>query len=347
MSGIARRVVIALVVALGVGLLGFLGASSARAETSTATESTTSAQSAAPKAADTSKTDSDAPAPKPKPKPDPKPEPKPDPKPEPKPDPKPSTDDTASSGSTGSATTPDAAPNAVADPPTNPDAPAVGSGAPSLDQAALLPPVVHDHATTVVTGDETNALALSVDDHPKAVTPGGSITYDIVITNVGTDPATGIVWADIIPKELTDFWVEFVGGSNTVEADWTCATAGDPQPAVMCKLDPAAALDSGDYAHFRVHATVDPDTPVGTVIQNAVLADWNENPGDFRLPIVAVVNTPVVAKAVNASFVWRVNERGLPLTGAAGLAWLLFAGLALAGTGGIALGATRRRRIAD
>lgn len=336
MSGTVRRVVIALAAALGLGLLGFLGASTARAETSTATE-------AAPPASSTTDKADAAPAAKAD-----TPKPKADPKPEPKADPKPAADTSDSSSGSVKAAAAEAAPAAAeadaapaaADPP--PSASPVGTGAPSPDQAALLAPVVHDHATTVVTGDETNALALSVDDHPKAVTPGGHIEYDITITNVGSDPATGVVWADLIPKELTDFWVEFVDASNTTEADWSCDTAGDPQPAVLCELDPAAALDSGDWAQFRVHATVRPNTPVGTKIQNVVLANWNENPGFFSLPVIAVVNTPVVAKAANASFIQF--ERGLPLTGAAGLITLLLAGLALAGTGSIALGATRRRR---
>ncbi|MBX7161265.1 MAG: DUF11 domain-containing protein, partial [Acidimicrobiia bacterium] len=342
MSGTVRRVVIALTIALGLGLLGFLGASSARAET-TAGDTAAAASPKTEKAAAEPKAE-----PEPEPKAEPKaPKPKAEPKAEPKADPAPAAKEDSDSSSAVEAA-------AVADPPAaqaeadpgqataDPAVSSVGNGNPSAEQAVLLPPIVHDHAATAVTGDETNALAVSVDDHPKAVTPGGHIDYDITITNVGTDPATGVVWADLIPKELTDYWVEFIDASNTIDADWTCNSSGDPQPAIVCALDPALALESGDWASFRVHATVRPDTPVGTVIQNVVLADWNENPGEFALPVVVAVNTPVVAKARSAAFFVTVEE-GLPLTGAASLAWLLFAGLTLAGTGAITLGATRRR----
>ncbi len=100
-------------------------------------------------------------------------------------------------------------------------------------------------------------LQISKTDSADPVAPGGSFTYDIVVTNQGPAPATNVTVSDTIPAGLA------VNGTSAGAG--SCSVSGND---VTCSR---AALASGGTWTIHVDVTVDPANPGGTVTNTAVV----------------------------------------------------------------------------
>ncbi|HET9314844.1 MAG TPA: DUF11 domain-containing protein, partial [Vicinamibacteria bacterium] len=100
-------------------------------------------------------------------------------------------------------------------------------------------------------------LAITKTDGQATAVPGQAITYTIVVTNLGPDPASGATVSDPLPAGLTS-------------ASWTCtATAGSScPPSGTGGIGAAVSLPAGGSATFTLAATVQP-AATGTLTNTA------------------------------------------------------------------------------
>lgn len=102
-------------------------------------------------------------------------------------------------------------------------------------------------------------LAVALSDGGGTVTPGTSVTYTLVVTNHGPNPATGAVVSD-------PFGPAFTG------ATWTCAGAACPGPSGMGNLSATlGALAAGQSVTFTLVGAVSP-TATGTLSNTATVS---------------------------------------------------------------------------
>ncbi|MET0649958.1 MAG: hypothetical protein ABW208_25395 [Pyrinomonadaceae bacterium] len=107
-----------------------------------------------------------------------------------------------------------------------------------------MPPALAD-LTVTKSGDESAAV-------------GGTITYDLVVSNGGPDTAVNVVLTDPIPANTTFVSVNVTSGDGTASFDGTTVTV---------TFESIAAFESGSA---RLVVMVNGDTPQGTVISNTV-----------------------------------------------------------------------------
>ena len=101
-----------------------------------------------------------------------------------------------------------------------------------------------------------------VGDSPDPVDPGNPLTYTIILTNHGPDPAEAVVVSDILPPETTFQSLTSPGG-------WSCTTPGvGAGGTVTCS---AASVPVGSHT-FTLVVQVTTTVPFGTVISNTVSA---------------------------------------------------------------------------
>ena len=104
-------------------------------------------------------------------------------------------------------------------------------------------------------------------DSPDPVLPGGSITYDIVVTNNGPFDATGVTLTDTLPAGTTFL-------SLVADPDWSCTAPGvGSAGTVDCSL---ASLVVDGSAAVTLTVAVDADLAPGTVIENTATAGAEE-----------------------------------------------------------------------
>ncbi len=100
------------------------------------------------------------------------------------------------------------------------------------------------------------AYALGVSDlsliksAPVTINAGGTLTYTITVSNAGPDSPTDVVVSDTVPSNLNS--------PSFSPSQGTCTS-------FPCALGTIAA---GASARITVTATVDPSTPIGTIISN-------------------------------------------------------------------------------
>jgi uncharacterized repeat protein (TIGR01451 family) len=100
-------------------------------------------------------------------------------------------------------------------------------------------------------------------DSPDSVPPGGTITYDIILTNAGPDTADFASLEDTLPDGTT--FVSFV----PADAAWICTTpAVGSGGTVSCSIDSLAV----GSAAFTLIVAVDAGVTPGTVITNTASA---------------------------------------------------------------------------
>src|SRR6201997_2953013 len=73
-------------------------------------------------------------------------------------------------------------------------------------------------ATVQVATAATADLSITNDDGVTAATPGGSVTYTITASNLGTDDAPGTTVGDTFPAALTCGWSCVGTGGGTCKA---------------------------------------------------------------------------------------------------------------------------------
>ena len=128
-------------------------------------------------------------------------------------------------------------------------------------------------STTTTLVADTADLVVTKQDDPDPVDPGGTITYEITVTNNGPSDAGPVTLDDTLPAVL---------GFQSLASPpgWTCSTpaVGDPGP-ISCSV---ASLPPGQAA-FTLVVTVDDEATPGSFIQNAATASsqvLDPNEGD-------------------------------------------------------------------
>ncbi|HXT52817.1 MAG TPA: DUF11 domain-containing protein, partial [Thermoanaerobaculia bacterium] len=119
-------------------------------------------------------------------------------------------------------------------------------------------------STTVQAPGEpgTADLQLSKFDSPDPVFPGGSITYEILLTNAGPDTAEFVSLDDTLPAEVTFL-------ALTPDPAWSCTTPPvGSGGTVSCSIDSLPVGTSDFFITVQVGSGVAP----GTVITNTATA---------------------------------------------------------------------------
>jgi uncharacterized repeat protein (TIGR01451 family) len=97
--------------------------------------------------------------------------------------------------------------------------------------AATADPDLSNNTSSVATGVATSADLALVKTGPPTVTAGGSVTYQLVVTNNGPSAAAAVSVTDTLPAGVT-----FV---SAIGAGWTCTNNGDI--SVTCTVPSLAA----------------------------------------------------------------------------------------------------------
>ena len=122
-----------------------------------------------------------------------------------------------------------------------------------------------------ITAVPTADLEVSKSDAPDPVSPGGNITYTLVVTNNGPSAAMAVMLTDQVPLLTT-----FV--SLSAPSGWTCVTS--PAGLITCTT---GSLAVSSPATFTLVVQVNPITPGGTVITNTAMVispTPDPNPGN-------------------------------------------------------------------
>jgi len=119
--------------------------------------------------------------------------------------------------------------------------------------------------TTVTTGDDTigafNELSLTKTASPTTAGTSSLVTYTLVITNSGTDPAVGVVVRDTLPS-----------GFTFLSAQETPLVPADPHP-FNCSLQTGNIVECvGATLDGTLNALTSPDVPATRTIEIRTLA---------------------------------------------------------------------------
>src|SRR2546425_882492 len=112
-------------------------------------------------------------------------------------------------------------------------------------------------ATTTVRAEAN--LAITKTDSPDPVTPGGTLTYTITVSNAGPNAAASVTMNDPLPA-LTTFQ------SMPTPAGWSCTTpAAGSTGTVNCTI---GSFASGATATFTLGVQVSPAALDGSTLSN-------------------------------------------------------------------------------
>lgn len=131
----------------------------------------------------------------------------------------------------------------------------------TLSNASLTTVINDGQATGTINNDDAPVadLSISMSSSPSNPEPGDNVTYTIVVTNNGPQPATGVVVTDDLPAGMT-----FVSATTT---QGSC-NATDP---VQCNI---GGLANGASATITIVAQLPDD---GGTFVNSATADGNES----------------------------------------------------------------------
>lgn len=146
------------------------------------------------------------------------------------------------------------------------------------------------------------------DDGETVVERGDLLTYQIDVTNNGTDCNPGLTLVDDFPSSL-------------INVNWTCTGAACPNPAGMGDIAESFTLLPGDSVMYTAEAQVDPGTAASSITNTAfvvqAVANADDNPANDTASDTdtiegAVVPTlPEVALVGLALALLLVGARGL------------------------------------
>jgi uncharacterized repeat protein (TIGR01451 family) len=139
---------------------------------------------------------------------------------------------------------------------------------------------------------------LSVDKSSQTTTagPGDSVTYTIVASNAGPNPATSVVVTDTLPASL-------LFQSITPAAGFTCTTpAAGTTGTITCT---GGTIPNGATATFTLVTTISPSA-TGTVANGVTVGSANSDPNsgnssDISAPIVVATADLSIAKTTASS----------------------------------------------
>jgi uncharacterized repeat protein (TIGR01451 family) len=105
--------------------------------------------------------------------------------------------------------------------------------------------------------------------------PGGTVTFSILVENLGPGALTGVELIDELPPQLEFLEASITQGEVTVEEQRVTAVVG--------------VLGEGYSSTLTLIVRVRPDAPVGTEIENTVLARSNQTGDATSATLVQVV----------------------------------------------------------
>jgi uncharacterized repeat protein (TIGR01451 family) len=160
------------------------------------------------------------------------------------------------------------------------------------------PNLTNNSATAVVVVAAANSADLTITNSaaPNPVLAGGTITYTVVVNNLGPAVATSVVWGSAVPVNTT--FVSVTASSGTT--GWTCSLV-----SISCNI---ASFAPGASTTFTVKVVVNPTTASGTVITDtATVSSSTTDPNPASNTATATV---VVATAGQADL--AVTKTGTP-----------------------------------
>src|SRR5207249_521153 len=117
----------------------------------------------------------------------------------------------------------------------------------------------NNSATATTTVRAQADLAITKTDSPDPVTPGGTLTYTITVSNAGPNAAASVTMNDPLPPQTTF-------QSMPTPAGWSCTTPAAGSPGtVSCTT---ATLAIGATATFTLAVQVSPAALDGSTIAN-------------------------------------------------------------------------------
>jgi len=128
---------------------------------------------------------------------------------------------------------------------------------------------VSDDASTVITTSTAPILQITKDVSDSPVNPGDTVTYTVVITNVGSEDATNLTLTDVMPTNLT-----FAdGGDNTKTFTLGDLAIGD---SVTKTYDVVVSNNSGAGTYTNTAtAEADNHSPISAEVDvDVVLPSW-------------------------------------------------------------------------
>jgi len=140
----------------------------------------------------------------------------------------------------------------------------------SISTAVGDPNPGDESATDTDTQSASADLTVTKDDGIATYTPGGSVTYTIVVSNAGPSDVTGVTVTDTFPTEITS-------------ANWTCMPTG----AATCTASGSGSISdtvdvpAGESLTYSVAANIDA-AATGNLINTASVSTsvGDPNPGD-------------------------------------------------------------------
>jgi uncharacterized repeat protein (TIGR01451 family) len=183
------------------------------------------------------------------------------------------------------------------------------TGAVSNTASVAAPPSATDPNSNNNSATDTDPLQPTADlsitkgNNGNSVTAGGSVTYNVVVTNIGPSAVTGATVADIIPAQLTG-------------ATWTC-TASPPASGNSCgsnagtgNINATVTLNPGATATFVITATVRSDA-TGSITNTATVTAPN-GVTDPSLTNNTATDTDPIARSANLAIIKTANPTIVP-----------------------------------
>jgi large repetitive protein len=159
-----------------------------------------------------------------------------------------------------------------------------GDLAPGNDESSVITVVTPQADLTIVKTGPTTAAA------------GGTITYNVTVTNEGPSDAINVRWTDTLPPDTT-----FVSNTQTAGPTFSCA---NPVPGatgtITCIRSPFTA---GSTATFTLVFAVSSDLPAGSTISNTadITADTADPDGSDNSSTTSAITTATAEVSVTKS----------------------------------------------
>jgi uncharacterized repeat protein (TIGR01451 family) len=144
---------------------------------------------------------------------------------------------------------------------------------------------------------------------PATVAPGGTVTYEITVTNDGPDPAEGVTVVDQLPADLTGVTASAGGVVAPPTVTWSLGTLAVDQIVTLTVTGTAPAGGELVNTASATATTADPDASNndGTADSETVTTEVTPTPGVAGPPTAeplvreGFVNRPIVSTVVGSS----------------------------------------------
>jgi uncharacterized repeat protein (TIGR01451 family) len=151
----------------------------------------------------------------------------------------------------------------------------------------------------------TADLGLAGSAAPNPATPGGTLQYNLTVTNQGPNPATGVIVTDPLPAGLA--------ATSATPGQGTCSIG----PPVSCNLGTLASGQSVPVTLVTMVTAANPGTLVNTISLTGGVAD--PNPGNNSVTMI----TPVTSGAKSADLSLAGSATPNPVTSGGALKYTL------------------------